>query len=59
MLPPRLLIPVLGVIELIRAGISIGVEIVFGMIPNSVIIYTIQDPVMTEPFKLQLTLLTS
>ena len=47
MSPPRLLIPVLGAIELIKAGISIGVEIEFGMIPNWLIIYTIQDPVTT------------
>jgi hypothetical protein len=59
MSPPRLLIPVLGAIELIKAGISIGVEIEFGMIPNWLIIYTIQDPVTTESVKLQLTLLTS
>jgi hypothetical protein len=59
MSPPRLLIPVLGAIELISIGMSIGVEIVFGTIPYWLIIYTIHDPVTTEPVKLQLTLLSS
>ena len=55
MSPPRLLIPVLGAIELITAGISIGCEIVVGMIPYWLIIYAIQDPVTAESVKLQLT----
>lgn len=54
--PPRLLIPELGEIELMVAGICIGMEIVLGMIPYWLIISTIQDPVTAEPVKLQVTL---